>query len=75
MYSNVACGYGCVFVCTACAVMLCAAIAGVCVYSMCSNVMCGYSCVFVCAASAVILCVAIAVCLCVQRVQYFYGWL
>ena len=70
MCSNVMCGYSCVFVCTACAEMLCVAII-VClsVQRVCSNVMCGYSCVYVCKACAVMLCVAIAVSLFVHSVH------
>ena len=68
--SNIICGYSCVFVCTACAVMLFVAIlVFLSVHCGCINVMFGYSCVFVCKAFAVMLCVAIAVCLCVKRVQ------
>ena len=67
--SNATCSYRCVFVCSACAVMLCVAIDVRFVCAACAVMMCGYSCVFVCAVCAVMLCVAIAVCLCVQCVQ------
>ena len=69
--SNVICGYSCVFVCTASAVLLRVAIA-VFVYTACAVMLCVAIAVFVSTTSAVMLCVAIAVFLCVQRVQYCY---
>ena len=64
------CGYRYVFVCTACTVMLCVAIA---VSLFVQRVQKCYVWlqlfVCVCRACAVILCLATAVCLCVQRVR------
>ena len=64
MCSNVICGYSCVFVCTACALMLRVAITVCLCLQRGSNGICGYNCVFVCTACALMLCVCIAVCMC-----------
>ena len=57
------------FVCEACAVILCLGIPEFLCVQRVQLCYVWYSCVFVCTACVLMLCVAIAVCLCVKRVQ------